>query len=300
MAAPTAPTLTTLVTEGLKKAGYPSPTTQPGLTRAQDEFMEEIKNDIWMLGKRLKSLQTSNIVILAEGTSIYSFPTNYSSPLSARLLDSDDYDRDDPKVAQASAASTITLDADEDITEEDILGKEIVIMAGTGVGQIVQVTAYDTTTLVATVTPAWTTQPVEGDAYMIVQVYTRMRLDHIANMDDYQYPTVQSVPDTLYTIGDENFYGKFLVTPAPDEAYALHLRYYADLVTLDLASTLLSTLYQRWRNLWIQGVKAKQLDSDDDARARDEMAKYYTMLRDTVSQETYERAYAGPILNISG
>jgi hypothetical protein len=48
MAVPTQPTKTTLVTEGLKKAGYPSPSAAQ-LTRAEDEYLEEIK---WDLPKR--------------------------------------------------------------------------------------------------------------------------------------------------------------------------------------------------------------------------------------------------------
>ncbi len=58
MAAPTPPNLATLATEGLKKAGYKSTGANWStlLTRAEDYWMNEIKNDIYEAEKRLKSL----------------------------------------------------------------------------------------------------------------------------------------------------------------------------------------------------------------------------------------------------
>lgn len=62
-------------------------------------------------------------------------------------------------LAQAGAASTITLDAGASATDNIYNGQNIRITAGTGDNQLRVITAYNGTTKVATVAPAWTTQP---------------------------------------------------------------------------------------------------------------------------------------------
>jgi len=47
MAAPTAPTLSSIVSEALAKAGYPIPSAAL-TTRASNQWMEEIKDDLLM------------------------------------------------------------------------------------------------------------------------------------------------------------------------------------------------------------------------------------------------------------
>ncbi len=85
MAAPTAPTLTIITTEGIKKAGYANVLTSL-LTRSQDEWMEEIKNDIWTLAKKIKSLYTTSFAVTTNGVEKYSYPTDYSSELALVLM----------------------------------------------------------------------------------------------------------------------------------------------------------------------------------------------------------------------
>jgi len=285
MSVPTVPTLTTLVTEGLKKTGRSSPTAAQ-ITRAEDYYIEECKNDLWLLGKRLKCLQHEDIQIVTSLQSRYSFPTNFSSIISAVLLQADDTD-----TLQAAASTSLTLSSDEDISEEDLIGKEIVIRDGTGIGEISQVTAYDEDTYISTMSPAFGTTPDGTETYMIVDTNIPLKLRQIAEYDELYYPTAQDLPTTLYQVGDENQYGYFLLDAAPEDDYdyAIRIRYYLDLMSLDLAGTRMATLYKRWRNLFIQGVKARQLEDDDDDRARVEMDRYLAMVRDTVSLETYGR-----------
>jgi hypothetical protein len=291
MAAPTAPTLTTLVTEGLKKAGYSSPSAAR-ITRAEDYFMEEIKADVWLLGKRLKSLQAEHVEVLNPKQSRYAFPSGFSSILSAKVLYGDD--KDD---VTGATASTVTLDTSDETENEDSLeGKEILIYSGTGKGSLSQVQSYDDDTYIATMFPVWAntsngTAPVATDTYVIVDQYIPLTLKAIQHYDEISIPHVTGPPNILYQVGDENHYGYYLLYPTPDQDhyYGIHFNYYLNLLTLDLASTRMSTLYARWRNLWIQGVKARQLEDDDDSRAPIEMAKYNNMVKDTVTLETYGR-----------
>ena len=147
MAAPTAPNATTLVTEGLKKAGYASPSASL-ISRASDYYLEEIKCDVWLLGKRLKSLQAEHHEVLTPGISRYNCPAACSSIATARILYGDEVDD-----VQDGAAATVTLDAEEDEGEDELEGKEIVIYSGTGKGSVSQCYSYDEDTLVASMSP---------------------------------------------------------------------------------------------------------------------------------------------------
>lgn len=286
MAAPTVPDATALVTEGLKQAGYSSPSTAQ-LTRAEDEWLEEIKNDIWALGKRLKPLQTEYVQILQGGRSRYSFPSDYSSMLTAQLLWGDEeFD------VTAGAAGSVTLDtSDETSGEDEVEGYEILIYSGTGEGSISQCYSYDTTTFDASVSPNWETAPEAGDTYVIIDQYIDLELQTVPHLSKIEFPQIKGYPRTLYEVGDETHAGQYFLYPIPDDDffYAVRIKYYLNLLTLDLASTRLGILYQRWRNLWIQGIKARQLDDDDDGRAQVEIQKYYKMVKDIVSLETYGR-----------
>ncbi len=290
MAAPDAPDADSICTEALKKSGYASPSSTL-LSRAKDEYLEEIKQDLWILGKRLKSLQAEHVEVLTPGKSRYNFPSGFSSIATAKLLYGDEEDD-----VQDATASTVTLDSEEDEGEDELEGKEILIYSGTGKGSLSQIYSYDEDTLIATVSPAWadcpnTTEPVADDTYVIIDQYTDLEIKPVTHFNEIDSPFVTGKPEILYPVGNENHYGYYHIYPVPDEGhyYGIHMIYYLNLLTLDLASTRMSTLYQRWRNLWIQGVKAKQLESDDDSRAATEMTRYFNMVRDIVSLETYGR-----------
>jgi len=287
MAAPTAPIATTVETEGIKRAGYSSPSSTQ-LTRAAD-WLEEIKNDIWTLagGRRLKALMATHTEVLNGGQSRYDFPSGFLSIADAKILYGDEVND-----VEGGAASTVTLDSsDETGTEDELEGKWILIYSGTGKNEYSQIKSYDEDTYIATVFPAWSTQPIATDTYMIVDQHLPLELKNVIYFDEIEAPHQTGRPSHLYQVGDEDHYGYYYLFPTPDEDhyYGIHFNYYLNLMTLDLTSTRMSTLYQRWRNLWIQGVKARQLEDDDDGRAQAEMNNYYTMLRRVVQMETYGR-----------
>lgn len=290
MAAPDAPDATSLCTEGLEQAGYSSPSSAQ-LTQAA-EWLEQVKNDIWLLGKRLKPLMAEHVEVLTPGVSRYDFPSGLSSVAFAKVLYGDEVDD-----VTGTAAATVTLDStDEDEGEDEIEGKEILIYSGTGKGSLSQVYSYNETTYVASVSPAWAdtsngTAPVSGDTYMLVDQYTPLEIEPIPFFNLLASPHESGRPQILYPVGSEDQYGYYHVYPTPDEDYyyGIHMIYYLNLLTLDLTSTRMTTLYYRWRNLWIQGVKAKQLERDDDSRATVEMQRYYNMVKDIASLETYGR-----------
>jgi hypothetical protein len=68
-------------------------------------------------------------------------------------------------IAQAGGASTITLDAAASAVNDFYKGALCHLSAGTGAGQTRAITAYDGTTKIATVAPAWATAPAVGTTF---------------------------------------------------------------------------------------------------------------------------------------
>ena len=279
MAAPTAPTLVSLTTEGLKKGGYASPTSIQ-LTQAQDEWMNEIKNDILVLsgGRKLTSLYTTSMSVTINGKERYARPTDFFSEMTIDILDGTIRG-----AATAGAVGSVTLAKDEG----DIVGKYIMITAGTGVGSMSQTTAFNSSTFVATVSPDFNTAPASGSSYMIIDSIYPLQSKPVWDIgQNYS----RGLPQIFYPIGDNN-YGEFILYPTPyntdNHVFGMRMRYYANLMTLDLAGTLMATLYQRWRNIWVQGVLAKTLQMDDDNRQKQEIDNYYAMIKAMIARETY-------------
>src|SRR4030042_477980 len=289
MAAPAVPSSTTICTEALKRCGYTSPSAAQ-LTRAAD-WLEEIKLDIWLLGKRLKPLMEESVQILTGGIARYDFPATCSSILDAKLLIGDE-----ALDVTGAAAASVTLDtSDETGDEDDIEGHEILILTGTGAGSMARCYSYNTTTFVASVSPAWTATvggvaPIATDTYIIVRDYKPLKIQNVTYFDEMSY--IERGPsEYMHPVGDDNHYGYYYINPIPDDDYyyGLYFRYFINLLTLDLASARITTLYQRWRNLWIEGIKYRQWQEDEDSRWQNAQQMYLAMVKDTVKLETYGR-----------
>lgn len=278
MAAPTAPTLSTLVAEALKKAGQTSPDSTL-TTRAEDLWMNEIKDDILVLlgGKKLKSLYTSSVTVTVNGKSRYSCPTDYFSDMTMDLLDGTTRG-----IATGGAVGSITL-----ATSVDAVGSQILISSGTGVGSMSQCTAFNTSTLVATISPNFTTAPVNGSTYTVIDSIHRLN-----ETPRYMMPstTERGMSEYFYPLGDAD-YGEFELHPIPytsdGHVFGLKMNYYANLLTLDLAGTLMATLYQNWRNVWLLGVTSKALAELNDSRVENANKEYRFALQSLVARESY-------------
>lgn len=280
MATPTAPTAATLVDEGLKKAGHGSPAAALK-TRAKDEWLEEIKNDIWFVAKKVLSLQKLAVMIMAKGKARYAMPTDFSSDLTLTLMTGED-----SGTAQGGSLSTLTVASNSTFGETDIQGKEVVIDAGTGKGSFSQVTAYNTTTNVVTVSPDFDTSPSSDSTYTFIDTYYQLTQNPIWNLEAESSQTTRERPTAYFPLGDADD-GELRFYPTPDKTYAVKLRYYADLMRLDLTSNLLATVYRRWRGVFIQGVYSKALQSMDDNRAPSEYQLYRSMITTLIARERY-------------
>lgn len=70
--------------------------------------------------------------------------------------------------AQAGAAGTVTLASGSSATDDEYVGRTVVVIAGTGVGQARTISDYVGSTKVASVSPDWTTAPDSTSVYVTV------------------------------------------------------------------------------------------------------------------------------------
>jgi len=94
--------------------------------------------------------------------------TNPDSSSLFNIISSTKPDIIDAGVAQAGAASAITLAADSSSTNDIYNGSRIVITNGTGSGQANVISSYNGTTKVATMSASWTTTPDSTFVYEIL------------------------------------------------------------------------------------------------------------------------------------
>lgn len=297
MTVPTAPTLATITAEAIKKAGYTSTGSSQYTTllaRAQSDWIEEVKWDIWNVCKKLTSLQKVNLQEVTKGKSIYPLPSDFASHISVVLLDGDT-----TGTAQAGGATSITLAA-SDTSTSDIIGKEIVTTGGTGPNQINQITAIDTTTKVVTVAYTWATNPASGTTYRIIDYYYNLTEKPVWDYDKISTAQTRIRPQSFHIKGD-NDNGE-IVLDTPDDSYSLKTRYFADLTRIDLDSATdptITQVYRRYKNVLIQGVCAKCLQFQDDDRADKETNIYGNLLQVLQSRESYGMDLSNLIMSVN-
>jgi hypothetical protein len=276
---PSNPTLSQLITEGLAKAGVKSPDSEL-LTRAAG-WIEEIKNDIWQLGKKPKALHVTSYGVFQRGQSRYSNPTDFSSDLSLTILDGSNRG-----TAQGGSTSSIQFAASDPSSDASVVGKGVIILSGTGQGSYSQIISYDSTTKQANVVPNFNTAPAAGSTYMVVDREYPVEQRPIFENDAQQQSPINGIAERFYPVGDED-YGEFILNRNPDKIYGARLRYYANLMRVDTDSTLMSTLYSRWRNIWVEGVRFKKLDDEDDDRSDGSESRYRRKMQAIISREIY-------------
>jgi hypothetical protein len=279
MPVPTNPTADELVAEALEKAGESSPESSLS-DRAKNSWLEEIKNDIWKRSKRLTLLHTTSHGMIVSGQSRYSYPSDYSSDLELTLLDGSL-----TGTAQGGSSSTITLSSSDASSSTNLIGKEIIITSGTGVGSLSQVVSYNTATKVAGVAPNFKTSPGAGSGYMFIDQEHPVAQKPIGQFSIF-HRMGTGTPVYFFPIGDED-YGEFILDVAPDKAYGARLRYYANIMKMDTDGTLISTAYLQWRAVFIEGIVYKRWQDVDDSRVEAQWARYQRELNTLIMRETY-------------
>jgi len=81
--------------------------------------------------------------------------------------------------------------------------------------------------------------------------------------------------------------GYFVFNCPPDLTRGARLRYYADISQIDVSSDLMSTIYRKWRNIFIKGIKFRKLADEDDDGAQAAQADYEREKRNLIYREMY-------------
>lgn len=278
MAVPSAPTIASIVTEGLKRAGRTSPTATQ-ISDATTHQFREVKADIMLKAPTHPLLQATATAPTQRGQQRYALPTDANEPVSLVLL----YGPTNwTGTATAGAAGTITLPAAISEDELSLLGKHILITDGTGEGQYRGCVGWNNTTKVWSTDVTWTTTP---DATSVFQIMSQTRslwtsVDTALVFDRLSTPYGLGTPQISARYSDE-----FVLYPIPDlSTYGLLYRYFVDLDQLDEAGTLFLNLLREWRSIWIQGIAVKTMQRYDEDRYLSELGVYEAMLTHLESQ----------------
>jgi len=282
-------TITSIITEAFKKAGINSPSTDL-MTRAQVQWLEEIRTDLWKRVKKAKFLQARSVTLLVNGLAKYQNPSDFESDLTLEYATGSRYG-----TAQAGTLGTVTLATTENAQQADLIGKEIVLLSGSASGQISYIIGYDSTTKVATVSPSFTVAP-STDSYLIIDQYKPLEEKPLWEQQNLPNQTGQGTPDRFFPVGNATD-GEFILWPVPyrtdsQPAIVLH-RYYADISEIDTTGTLFATLLAKWRNLWLLGLKWKALDDADDDKEPAAQKAYLKEL-----QEITRANYGNDLMNV--
>jgi len=259
MSAPTAPSSTTICTEALTRFLNGGTPAAADITRAINYGLEKVKRDIMTFGKTWRPLITTSYDITAAGVSHYANPSDFEGDLSIGLMTGDHTGA----LGVVTSSSKVTLAATEDATELEAEGKLLLITSGTGVDQAQLISAYNATTKVADLNTAYGTLPVTGDGYMIVNSITDLTKIGVGLYDQFQYPGKAGTPKR-YAFVPNDTVGQLALQPVPNAVFGIRRKYYADLMKVDTAGTLYSTLLRRWAGLFEQGVYVWKLSEDDD------------------------------------
>ena len=287
MTMPTAPTPTTIATAALQRFHNGQTPEAADVARGVSDGLEKVKRDIMTIGRKWRPLITTIYKALASGTSHYANPDDYDSEFSAALMRG----MHTGNLSGVSTSSVVALEAAEDITQANALGRWLLITSGTGVDQAQQIIRYEFSTKLAYMGAAFTTTPAPADGYLIVTNTQDLRWKHPKLYDKFAHPGSPGIPRAYTNIKNATT-GYLALYPVPDQVYGLRRRYYADLQRMDTAGTLYITILRRWAGIFEQGVYVWKLGEDDD-RFPTELQTYQMMLAALAQADLDEQPNVG-------
>lgn len=262
MAVPGDPSVESIILQGMKEGGqYTITAGSTPYTEFKSYQFQSIKSEMWAACKTDKLLETEAVLLTAIGVSPVTLPSDFDSEIRVVLYDADDGYRG---TAQAGATATMTLASTFSSTAEELHGRYLFTLSGTGSGQVRQIVDYDDSTKIATVHADWTTAPDSTTGYMVATAEFEL------SRKDYQRQ--------VRTRNRPSIYGRtgigLQVSPAPDKIYPMIMIYRSNMTRLDEAGSLFVKHLRERQSLWIQGVKTKTMLRYDDDRYSMEKANW--------------------------
>lgn len=280
MAVPVDPTATTTVTWAMRCAGqYAVSDTQ--IAQMIAGGFQEVKAELWLASKHDILTATETMMVVSTGTSLVTLPSDFDHEIDLRLF----WGNTDTKgYAAAGAVGSITLASDASSSDDAYTGLFIFLLSGTGSTSYRQISGYVGSTRVASVSANWTA-PTATTQYQIGQrQYYLIRQDAIETYRPYTpYILPYKWLPSRYEMVDLR---TMRVWPAPDQSYALLMKYIPNLTRLDETGTLFVRHLRERYDLWVQGIKVKTLGRFDDDRFMQEKAIWEKMKSQYAAAET--------------
>lgn len=271
MAIPSDPTVASVVTEALKRGGRVSPSATL-ISDATEHQFREVKSDITQRSSRHPALETQTPSATLAGQSRYTWPTDADDIRSLVYVEAPSTGSWQDTSTGAGATS-ITLAAAFDQEEDNVKGKFIFIVGGTGAGQFAQIRVYTNSTKSATVDRTWTTNPTSS-VYVIGTYHRKLyTFDKPWGYDAMQAPYQRGTPYHAAPVGREMW-----LDYVPDRINALWWDYWANLDRLDEAGAVFVRHLRDYRSLWVQGIAVKTMQRYDEDRYQLELQVYQDML----------------------
>jgi hypothetical protein len=273
MAVPVAPSVTTLCTEAFRRCGIAAPTVAQ-LTRAEDEWFEEVKRDLTSR-KTWHSNEETLVVIPQAYLQVYAMPT----PL-IRIQRMRFYRGTTTGLATAGGSNTITIASGMGNTQHK--GRKIFLVSGTGAAQAGRITnvAGD----VYTISCTWDTVPVAGTGYMIADT------EQMVIGPEHGFALDGRSPSTMLVSWDFVEHN-LRFWPALDNAgqYALEIDGAVDLSLVDRTDGRLVRLLREWREPLVRGVMVRIKEDQDDPDVDRDERKYEKAIVNTMKQDGRKR-----------
>lgn len=273
MAVPVPPTVLTLCTEAYVRSGVPTPSVAQ-LTRAEDEWFEEVKRDL-ASRKTWHSVEETLIVIPEAFLQVYAMPASLIRIQRMRF-----YRGTKTGTATAGGASTITIATGTGDAQDR--GRKIFLVSGTGIAQAGRIIAVSGA--VYTISCPWDTVPVAGTGYMIADTEQPINgPEHAIALDGRSPSTMLLYWDFIEH--NLRFY------PALDAAgqYALEIDGAVDLSLIDRSDARLTRLLREWREPLVRGLMVRMKEDQDDPDVDRDERKYEKATMNTMKQDTRKR-----------
>lgn len=276
MAIPWQVTAQELCKVALRGAGQPAPSTGM-IQEAVGNQLREVLNDIKLLAPTHPLLLTNEVTVTSRGVRSVSQPTTANYVKSILLHDGPSAWRG---TAQAGGNTSITLASTFSEDDDNIIGKTIFTLGGTGSLQRAYITAYNDSTKVATVHTAWTTNPSSDTTYLIAdhqfEIYNTSL--QVMNYDNTTFVN-EGIPKHGY-VQNETLW----MERPPDKIYPLYWTFYIDVDQLSESGDVMKKILREWRSVLVEGVRAKSMVLYDDTRQYEHVALYNERIQRLASE----------------
>ena len=274
MAIPSDPSVSSIVTEALKRGGRSNPSSDQ-VTDATTHQLREVKADLAARFSRTNSLIAQRVSKVSIAISRYAWPTDANQIQALTLIDAPDTGYWN-STATAGAATTITLSASFDQQESDVVGRFIFLIASTGstaIDPFRQIIDYNNSTKVATVDAAWTTNPGSGTEYIIETArYKLWEIDKPVEYNTLVAPWAAGRPVNTSMVGRE-----FWMDYAPARIHAIWWDQWCHLDRIDEGGAMFLRHIRDHRSLWIQGLTVKVMQRYEHPKYTQELQIYEAM-----------------------